>query len=74
MIEIAAILSAIVHNTEELIIILVMLIFNAVVGFWQEYQAGNAIEQLKKNLALKARVFRDGQWVSIDASTLVPWR
>jgi H+-transporting ATPase len=72
MIEIAAILSAIVHDTEELIIILVMLVFNAVVGFWQEYQAGNAIEQLKKNLALKARVFREGQWDSIDASTLVP--
>ncbi len=72
MIEIAAILSAVVHNTEELVIILVMLVFNAVVGFWQEYQAGNAIEQLKKNLALKARVFRDGQWISIDASTLVP--
>ncbi len=72
MIEIAAILSAIVHNTEELIIILVMLVFNAVVGFWQEYQAGNAIEQLKKNLAIKARVFRDEKWDSVDASTLVP--
>jgi len=72
MIEIAAILSAIVHNIEELVIILVMLVFNAVVGFWQEYQAGNAIAQLKKNLALKARVFREGQWQSIDASILVP--
>ena len=64
MIEIAAILSAIVHHTEDLVIILVLLFFNAIVGFWQEYQAGNAIEQLKKNLALKARVFRDGQWDS----------
>jgi len=72
MIEIAAILSAIVHHTEDLVIILVLLFFNAIVGFWQEYQAGNAIEQLKKNLALKARVFRDGQWDSIDASQLVP--
>jgi H+-transporting ATPase len=72
MIEVAAILSAIVHNTDDLVIILILLFFNAVVGFWQEYQAGNAIEQLKKNLALKARVFRDGQWLSIDASQLVP--
>ena len=72
MIEIAAILSAVVHHIEDLIIILVLLFFNAIVGFWQEYQAGNAIEQLKKNLALKARVFRDGQWASIDASQLVP--
>ena len=72
MIEIAAILSAVAHNTEDLVIILILLFFNAIVGFWQEYQAGNAIEQLKKNLALKARAFRDGQWISIDASQLVP--
>ena len=72
MIEIAAILSAIVHHIEDLVIILILLFFNAIVGFWQEYQANNAIEQLKKKLALKARVFRAGQWISIDASQLVP--
>lgn len=72
MIEIAAILSALVHHTEDLVIILVLLFFNAIVGFWQEFQAGNAIDQLKKNLALKARVFREGQWLSIDATQLVP--
>jgi H+-transporting ATPase len=72
MIEIAAILSAVVHNTDDLVIILILLFFNAIVGFWQEYQAGNAIEQLKKNLALKARVLRDGQWLSVDAAQLVP--
>ncbi|HFD12594.1 MAG TPA: plasma-membrane proton-efflux P-type ATPase [Crenotrichaceae bacterium] len=72
MIEIAAILSALVHHTADLIIILVMLVFNAVVGFWQEYQADNAIEQLKKQLALKARVRRDDQWQEIDARELVP--
>ncbi len=72
MIEIAAILSGIVHHTEDLVIILVLLVFNAVVGFWQEYQAGNAIEQLKKQLALKSRVRRDGQWQEIDAKQLVP--
>ncbi len=72
MIEIAAILSAVVHHIEDFIIIVFMLFFNAIVGFWQEYQAGNAIEQLKKNLALKARVLRDGQWLTINATELVP--
>ncbi|MBL6987689.1 MAG: plasma-membrane proton-efflux P-type ATPase [Methylobacter sp.] len=72
MIEVAAILSAVVRNFDDLVIILILLFFNAIVGFWQEYQAGNAIEQLKKNLALKARVFRGGQWLSIDATQLVP--
>jgi H+-transporting ATPase len=72
MIEIAALLSAAVRHWADLIIILVMLAFNAVVGFWQEFQAGNAVEQLKKGLALKARVRRDRQWQQIEARELVP--
>ncbi|AEG01950.1 plasma-membrane proton-efflux P-type ATPase [Methylomonas methanica] len=72
MIEAAAILSAAVHNIDDLVIILVLLVFNAVVGFWQEYQADNAIEQLKKQLAVKSRVRRDGVWTEIDAQHLVP--
>jgi H+-transporting ATPase len=72
MIEIAAVLSVIVHHWPDLIIILVLLLFNAVVGFWQERQAANAVDALKKQLALKARVKRDGQWAEIDAADLVP--
>ena len=72
MIEIAALLSAVVKHWADLIIISVLLIFNGVVGFWQEFQAGNAIEQLKKGLALKARVLRDGKWQEIAAKELVP--
>lgn len=37
MIEAAAILSALVHHWADLIIIIVLLVFNAVVGFWQEF-------------------------------------
>ena len=72
MIEVAAVLSAVVGHWVDLIIILVLLAFNAVVGFWQEHQAANAVEALKKQLALKARVKRDGQWTEADAVTLVP--
>ncbi len=72
MIEIAAILSAVVKHWADLIIIMVLLIFNGVVGFWQEFQAGNAVEQLKKGLALKGRVLRDGKWQELEARELVP--
>ncbi|MCG6863415.1 MAG: plasma-membrane proton-efflux P-type ATPase [Chromatiaceae bacterium] len=72
MIEVAALLSAVVRDWADLAIILVLLVFNAAVGFWQEYQAGNAVEQLKKKLALKARVRRDGCWSLIEARDLVP--
>jgi H+-transporting ATPase len=72
MIEIAAILSAIVRHWTDLIIILALLLFNALVGFWQEYKAANALEALKTQLALKARVLRDGKWQGIAAERLVP--
>ncbi|MFZ0726605.1 MAG: plasma-membrane proton-efflux P-type ATPase [Desulfobacterales bacterium] len=72
MIEVAAVLSLIVRHWVDFIIIAVLLMFNAVVGFWQEYQAGNAVEALKKKLALKSRVLRDGTWREIDAKELVP--
>ncbi len=72
MIEVAAILSLAVGDYADTAIISVLLLFNAGVGFWQEYQASNAIDQLKKSLALKARVLRDGQWSSVEAKGLVP--
>ena len=72
MIEVALVLSAIVQHWADLIIILVLLVFNAVIGFWQEHQASNAVEALKKQLALKARVKRDSQWTEVDAVDLVP--
>jgi H+-transporting ATPase len=72
MIEAAVILSAVVHHWADFWIILVLLLMNAVVGFWEEYQAGNAIEALKKKLALEARVRRDGKWKTIAARELVP--
>ena len=72
MIEAAAILSVIVRHWTDLIIIAVMLVFNAVIGFWQEYQASNALDALKDKLALKARVKRDGNWQSVMARDLVP--
>lgn len=72
MIEIAAILSALVRDWTDLAIILALLVVNALVGFWEEYQAGNAIAALKAQLALKAKVKRDNSWTTIPARELVP--
>ncbi len=72
MIEVAAVLSAIVHHWADFWIIVGLLIFNAAVGFWQEYTAGNAVEALKRQLAHRARVLRDDRWQEIEAAGLVP--
>jgi len=72
MIEVAAVLSAVVRHWPDLVIILILLVFNAVVGFWQEHQAANAVDALKEQLALESHVRRDGSWKTIDATRLVP--
>jgi len=72
MIEVAVILSGVVRHWPDFFIILLLLVSNAVVGFWEESQAGNAIAALKAKLAVKARVKRDGKWVTPAARELVP--
>ncbi|MGA8712733.1 MAG: plasma-membrane proton-efflux P-type ATPase, partial [Roseiarcus sp.] len=72
MIEAAVILSAAAGHWPDFGIILLLLLANAVVGFWEEHQAGNAIAALKASLAIKARVKRDGKWVNPAARELVP--
>ena len=72
MIEAAVSFPRIVRHWEDFGIILVLLLGNAVVGFWEEFQAGNAIAALKAQLALEARVKRDGEWTTMPARELVP--
>jgi H+-transporting ATPase len=72
MIEVAIILSALIQHYEDFFIILALLLLNAVVGFWEENKAANAIELLKQKLAVTARVLRDGSWSELAARQLVP--
>ena len=72
LIEIAAVLSLLANDIDDFIIIMCMLIFNALIGFWEEHKASNALDALKKGLALKAKTLRDGKWQEIEADNLVP--
>ena len=72
MIEGAVILSGVVRHWPDFFIILLLLLANGVVGFWEEREAGNAIAALKAKLAINARVKRDGKWVTPAARELVP--
>ncbi len=72
MIEAAVILSAVARHWPDFGIILVLLLANAGVGFWEEREAGDAIEALKAKLAIKSRVKRGGKWIAPPARDLVP--
>jgi H+-transporting ATPase len=72
MIEAAVVMSAVIQHWPDFGIILMLLLLNAVVGFWQENKADNAIELLKQRLAPTARMLRDGKWIQKPAKELVP--
>ena len=72
MIEAAGLTALIVRDWGDFTIIASLLLFNALLGFWEEHEASNALGALKSSLALKARVLRGGKWQEVDARTLVP--
>jgi H+-transporting ATPase len=72
MIEVAGLLSGVLRHWDDVAIISVLLVVNAGVGFWQEHTASDAVATLKRQLALRATVRRDGRWCDLDAAGLVP--
>ncbi len=72
MIEVAAILSAVVQKWEDFIIITIMLLVNGLLDFFQEHRALNALKALKGKLAQEVTVLRDGTYLIIAARELVP--
>ncbi len=72
MIELAAVLSAVVQKWEDFGIIITLLFVNAGIDLWQESKALSALSVLKQKLAKKATVLRDGTFKSVDAKELVP--
>ena len=72
LIEAAAIISGLRRDWPDFAIVTGLLLYNAVVGFWQDNKAANALTALKKGLAPRARALRDGAWTSIAAADLTP--
>ena len=68
----AVLISFILHEYIDGVVIMGILMVNAVLGFFQEHRAEKAIESLKKMAALQATVIRDGRKQRISSNKLVP--
>lgn len=69
---IAAITSYIIGDKIDTILITLILILNAFLGFWQEYKASRELAALRKLEVSTSRVIRDGKQIEIPSSNLVP--
>ena len=72
MIEVAAILSAVVQKWADFVIISIMLLVNVGLDFFQEHRALNALKALKHRLTAEIIVLRDGTFKTVPARELVP--
>jgi P-type Ca2+ transporter type 2C len=69
---VAAVISILLGERTDGVLILIIVFAVAMVGFFNEYKAEKTIEALKRLVALKAKVRRDGVMAEVDSSTLVP--
>jgi len=67
----AAILSLAVSKTFDFYFIIVLMLINFLVGFWQEKKADDAISKLSQKLSVEVKVLRDEKWRTLDAKFLV---
>jgi len=72
MLEITAVLEWALGKFFEMYVVMGLIVFNAILGFFQEERANSALELLKQKLKINARVKRNGDWALIPARELVP--
>lgn len=69
---VASVLSGLLGDLKDALAILAIVIFNAGLGFFQDYQAEQAISALKKLAVPRVRVRRQESWQAVGAQSLVP--
>jgi Ca2+-transporting ATPase len=68
----AAVISGLLGDLTDTVIIFVIVVLNALLGFYQEYRAERALDALQRMTSLQAQVIRDGLTIRIDSAELVP--
>jgi Ca2+-transporting ATPase len=68
----AAIVTLVIGETKDTVVILAIVVFNGVIGFVQEYRAEQAMDALKRMSSPAARVVRDGEVTHVPAAEVVP--
>jgi len=67
-----ALASGILGQPEQAAIILIIMVFSVVLGFYNEFRAEKLVEELQGSVSIKAVVVRDGKTAEVDSSSIVP--
>ncbi len=68
----AAVISGIVGDVKDTLVIVAIVVVNAIIGFTQEFRAEKALSSLKRLVPEQAVVVRDGRHVEVRAAEIVP--
>ncbi len=68
---VAAVLTLLMRHYSDSVVIGLVVVINALIGYLQEVNASNALEKIKRMLSVEATVIRQGQRVDIPARELV---
>ncbi len=72
MLSAAVVLSFVIGDALDAFLILIILVLNGFLGFWQEYKATREISALRSLESPQSRVVRDGKEIEIPSNKLVP--
>ena len=72
MLEVAIVIDLAIGKIAEAMVIIILLVFQAVLGFYREQHAKHAVALLKQKLSIAAHAKRGGKWQKIASSELVP--
>ncbi len=72
LLMIASLVSYGIHDTTDGTVILIVLIINTSLGFYQEYKSEKILEKLSRFISRQVRVRRDGEIVLLDQTRVVP--
>ncbi|SKB43249.1 magnesium-translocating P-type ATPase [Dyadobacter psychrophilus] len=72
LLVIAVLLSAILGEISDTLIIFSILVVTGLLSFWQELHAGKAVEKLREMIEIKSLVVRDGKEELVNTTKIVP--
>ncbi len=72
LLAVAALIAFVIGNTTDALVIVLIVVLNTIIGFYQEWKSDQALRTLEKYISVRAKVRRGGSRTRIPAREVVP--